>query len=99
MLCKQWLNRYARVDMREAVIDRGRDRQRKMNGMDTWHFDLTMECAPLILQAALLLLSVALSNYLFFISGVVASVFTGITGSISSGPGARRGKNGARRSS
>jgi hypothetical protein len=80
MLCKQWLNRYAQVDMRESVVDRSRDRQRKMNGVDTQHLDLTMECVPLILQAALLLLSVALSNYLFFISGVVASVFTGVTG-------------------
>ena len=53
---KQWLNRYAQVEMRGSIIDRGRHRQRKMNGMVTWHFDLVMECLPLILQAALLLL-------------------------------------------
>ena len=29
ILCKQWLNRYARVDMRESVIGRSRRRQRK----------------------------------------------------------------------
>ena len=50
-----------------------------MNGVDTRHLDLTMECVLLILQTALLL-SITLSNYLLFISGVVASVFTGATG-------------------
>jgi hypothetical protein len=80
MLCKQWLNRYARVDMHESVIDRSRHRQRKMNGVDNWHFNLVMESAPLVLQAALLLLSYALSDYLFSINKVVASVFIGITG-------------------
>ena len=80
MLCKQWLNRYARVDMRESVVGRSRRRQRKMNGVDTWHFDLVMQSVPLILQAALFLLSSALSDYLFFTNKVVASVFVGIAG-------------------
>ena len=79
MLGKQWLNRYARVEMRGSVVDRSRHRQRKMNGMDTWHFDLVMECLPLMLQAALLLLGYALSNYLFFINKTVASVLIGFT--------------------
>jgi hypothetical protein len=77
VLGKQWLNRYAWVDMRGSVIDRSRHRQRKMNGMDTWRFDLVMESVPLILQAALLLLGYALSDYLFFIDKVVASVIIG----------------------
>ena len=79
MLGKQWLSRYARVEMRGSVVDRSRHRQRKMNGMDTWHFDLVMECLPLMLQAALLLLGYALSNYLFFINKTVASVLIGFT--------------------
>jgi hypothetical protein len=79
MLGKQWLNRYAQVEMRGSVIDRSRDRQRKMDGMVTWHFDLVMECLPLMLQAALLLLGYALSEYLFFINKVVASVLIGFT--------------------
>ena len=79
MLGKQWLNRYSQVEMRGSVIDRSRHRQRKMNGMVTWHFDLVMECLPLMLQAALLLLGYALSNYLFFINRVVASVLIGFT--------------------
>jgi len=77
MLGKQWLTRYAQVDMRGSVVDRSRSRQRKMNGMATWHFDLVMEGLPLMLQAALLLLGYALSNYLLFVEEVVASVIIG----------------------
>ena len=79
MLGKQWLNRYAQVEMRGSVIDRSRHRQRKMKGIVTWHFDFVMECLPLMLQAALLLLVYALSNYLFFINKAVAGVLIGFT--------------------
>ena len=77
MLGKQWLRRYDQTEMRGSVIERSRHRQRKMDGMDTWRFDLVMECIPLMLQAALLLLSYALSNYLYFINKTVASVIIG----------------------
>ena len=76
-LSKQWLNRYSEMETRGPIIDRGRRRQRKMHGMVTWHFDLVMESLPLLLQAALLLLGYALSNYLFLINKVVASVAIG----------------------
>jgi len=62
-----------------SVIDRSRHRQRKMDGMATWHFDFVMECLPLMLQAALLLLGYALSNYLFFINKAVGGVLIGFT--------------------
>ena len=79
MLGKQWLNRYAQMEMRASVIDRSRHRQCKMNGMVTWRFDLVMECLPLMLQIALLLLGYALSDYLFFINKVIAGVLIGFT--------------------
>ena len=79
MLGKQWLNRYARTEVRGSLIDRSRHRQRKMDGMVTWHFDLVMECLPLMLQIALLLLGYALSNYLFFLSRAIAGVVIGFT--------------------
>ena len=79
VLGKQWLNRYSQMEKRGSVIDRSRYRQRKMDGMDTWHFDLVMECLPLMLQAGLLLLGYALSDYLFSIDKVVASVTIGFT--------------------
>jgi len=79
MLGKQWLNRYSQAEMRGSVIDRCRYRQRKINGIATWHFDLVMECLPLMLQAALLLLGYALSNYLFTLDRTVAGVLIGFS--------------------
>ena len=78
ILGKQWLNRYASVEG-GSVIDRGRHRRRKMDGMVTWKFDLVMECLPLMLQVALLLFGYALSGYLSFINKVVAGVVIGFT--------------------
>ncbi|KAF9782346.1 hypothetical protein BJ322DRAFT_215753 [Thelephora terrestris] len=79
MLGKQWLNRYSQDELRGSIIDRGRYRQRKINGMKNWRFDLVMECLPLMLQAALLLLGCALSKYLFTINKAVAGVAVGFT--------------------
>ena len=79
MLGKQWLNRYSQMEKRGSVIDRSRYRQRKMDGMDTWHFDFVMECLPLMLQGALLLLGYALSDYLFSIDKAAAGVAIGFT--------------------
>ena len=79
MLGKQWLNRYSKVDMRGSLIDRSRDRQRKINGMSTWGFKFVMETLPLMLQAALLLLGYALAIYLFTIDKMVGAVITAFT--------------------
>ena len=78
MFGKQWLNRYASVE-RGSIIDHGRDQRWKMEGMVTWQFGLVMECLPLMLQAALLLLGYALSHHLFFINKVVGSVVIGFS--------------------
>jgi len=79
MLGKQWLNRYAQVEVHGSIVDRSRHRQRKMNGMVTWHFSPVMECLPLMLQVALLLLGYALSNYLYFVNKTVAAAVIGLT--------------------
>ncbi|KAF9780449.1 hypothetical protein BJ322DRAFT_293868 [Thelephora terrestris] len=79
MLGKQWLNRYASTDLRGSVIERGQNRQRKLDGVDTWYFDAVMESLPLMLQAALLLLGCALSRYLWEVDVTVASVVIGVT--------------------
>ena len=71
MLGKQWLNRYS-ADIHGSLIDRSRDRQRKMNGMVTWRFNIVMEGLPLMLQAALLLLGCALYTYLSLIDTTLA---------------------------
>ena len=79
MLGKQWLNRYASIDMRGSAIERSQNRQRKLDGIITWYFDTVMESLPLMLQFALLLLGCALSRYLWEINTAVASVVIGVT--------------------
>ena len=76
MLGKQWLKRYASV-RRGSVIDRCRQRKGRMDGMMTWKFGPVVECIPLMLQAALILLGYALYSYLLFVNRVVASVVIG----------------------
>ena len=72
MLGKQWLNRYASVDMRGSTIERSRNRQRKLDGIVSWYFDHVMDSLPLMLQATLSLLGCA-SRYLREINRTVAS--------------------------
>jgi len=81
MLGKQWLNRYASVDMRGSAVERSQNRQRKLDGVISWYFDHVMESLPLTLQTALLLLGLALSHYLWGINTTVASVVLGFTSS------------------
>ena len=79
MLGKQWLNRYASIDMRGSAIERSQNRQRKLDGIVVWYFNHVLECLPLMLQIALLLLGSALSRYLWEINTAVASVVAGVT--------------------
>ena len=79
MLGKQWLNRYASIDTRGTSIERGKDRQKKLDGIVAWYFNHVMESLPLMLQAALLLLGCALSRYLLDINVPVASVVLAVT--------------------
>lgn len=79
MLGKQWLNRYASADIRGTVIERGLNRQRKLNGIVRWYFHHVMESLPLMLQFALLLLGSALSCFLWEIDPTIASVTISVT--------------------
>jgi hypothetical protein len=79
MLGKQWLNRYASIEMRGSAIERSQNRQLKLNGIFAWCFDYVMESLPLMLQIALLLLGCALSKYLQDINVTIASVVLGVT--------------------
>ena len=79
MLGKQWLNRYASIDVRGSAIERSQNRQRKLDGIVSWYFDHVMESLPLMLQGALLLLGCALSRYLWETNTTIASVVLGVT--------------------
>ena len=78
MLGKQWVNRYLRNHGGSAA-DKSRDRQRKLDGLQEWHFHLAIESLPVMLQLALLLLGCALSQYLWTISRTVAGVIIAVT--------------------
>ena len=79
MLGKQWLNRYASIDMRGSAIERSQNRQRKLDGIVRWYFNHVLESLPLMLQIALLLLGCALSKYLWEIDTTLASVVLAVT--------------------
>ena len=73
ILGRQWLYHYAKSE-RGSSIDSIRNRKLEMDGMNAWGFKLMMDCLPLMLQAALVLLGSGLSYYLFFdrtVAGVV----------------------------
>ena len=78
MLGKQWANRYLR-NRGGSTADKSRDRQRKLDGFEEWHFHLAIESLPVMLQLALLLLGSALSKYLWTISRTVAGVVVAVT--------------------
>ena len=78
MLGKQWVNRYLR-NRGGSAADKSRDRQRKLDGFDKWHFHLVIESLPVMLQFALLLLGCALSRYLWTISRIITGVILAIT--------------------
>lgn len=65
--------------MRGTAIECSQNRQRKHDGIITWHFDHVIESLPLMLQFALLLLGCALSRYIWEINTTVASVVLGVT--------------------
>jgi hypothetical protein len=78
ILGKQWVNRYLR-NRGGSAADKSRDRQRELDGLETWHFHLVIESLPVMLQFALLLLGCALSRYLWTISHPVAGVVVAAT--------------------
>ena len=78
MLGKQWVNRYLR-NRGGSTADKSRDRQRKLDGLESWHFYLAIEGLPVMLQLALLLLGCALSRYLWGINLTVAGVVVAVT--------------------
>jgi len=74
MLGKQWLSKYASIDMRGSAIERSQDRQRKLDGIVRWYFEHVLECLSMMLQFALFLIGCALVRYLWDISTAVAVV-------------------------
>ena len=78
-LGKQWLHRYRRTGTRGSVVDRCRDRERKLNGIESWRFDVVMQFAPLTIQGSLGLLGSALARYLWEVDYMASPVVIGFT--------------------
>ena len=78
ILGKQWVNRYLR-NRGGSAADKSRDRQRKLDGFENWHFHLAIESLLVMLQLALFLLGFALSLYFWTIGRTVAGVILTFT--------------------
>ncbi|KAJ7793177.1 hypothetical protein B0H14DRAFT_3498359 [Mycena olivaceomarginata] len=80
VLGRQWLFHYNSVSGRGTIEERGLERQRKVDGMRQWRFDLVMQVPPLLLQVSLLLFATALSIYLRTIHHAIAAIVMTLTG-------------------
>ena len=65
MLGKQWILHFTRVTTRGDVVERGKERQVKLAGLQKWGFHLIMGSLPVMLQFTLLLFGVALTVYIW----------------------------------
>jgi hypothetical protein len=79
VLGKQWLSYYARVGTRGTVAERGRERQRKLDGFHRWGFEPVMQALPILLQLALLLFAVALTEYLWILHRTIGIILLSLT--------------------
>lgn len=73
VLGKQWLSNFKR-SVRGTIDDRGRQRQMKLDGLRTWHFDSVLEFLPSLLQISLLLFGIALSATMWTMSPTIAII-------------------------
>ncbi|THH28725.1 hypothetical protein EUX98_g5467 [Antrodiella citrinella] len=71
---KQWLNRYSSIGERGTIADRCKDRQRKLEGLQVWHFRTVLELLPILLQASLLLFGTSICGYMWSQQRTVGAV-------------------------
>jgi hypothetical protein len=79
VLGKQWILYYTRVTTWGNIVERGKERQAKLVGLQKWGLHLIMESLPVLLQFALLLFAVALVVYLWDLDVSVAEVVLVVT--------------------
>ncbi|KAF9647309.1 hypothetical protein BDM02DRAFT_3081760, partial [Thelephora ganbajun] len=65
VLGKQWILYYTQASTWGNIVDRGKERQAKLVGLQKWGLHLIMESLPVMLQFALLLFGAALVVYLW----------------------------------
>ena len=74
VLGKQWIHYYNRVTTRGSIVDRGKEHQTKLLGLQKWGLHLIMKLLPAMLQLALLLFGAALIVYLWDLNVSAAEV-------------------------
>jgi polyferredoxin len=79
VLGKQWILYYTRVTTWGNIVDRGKERQAKLMGLQKWGLHVIMESLPVLLQFALLLFGVALAVYLWDLDVSAAEVVLVVT--------------------
>ena len=79
VLGKQWILYYTRSTTWGNIVDRGKQRQVKLAGLQKWGVLLIMELLPVMLQFALLLFGVALAFYLWDLNVSAAQVVLVVT--------------------
>jgi len=79
VLGKQWILYYTRATTWGNIVDRGKERQAKLVGLQKWGLHLIMESLPVMLQFALLLFGIALAVYLWDVDVSVAEVVLVVT--------------------
>ncbi|KAJ7769370.1 hypothetical protein B0H16DRAFT_1517637 [Mycena metata] len=70
---------YQAAGSRGTIEERGRERQRKLNGLVKWKFEVVLQAFPLLLQLALLLFASSISLYLWTVQHSVAILVTFLT--------------------
>ncbi|KAG2079308.1 hypothetical protein BDR04DRAFT_997643, partial [Suillus decipiens] len=78
VLGKQWLSNFKRSG-RGTIDDRARQRQMKIDGLRTWHFDSVLQSLPSLLQISLLLFGIALSASMWTMSTTIAIIIIAST--------------------
>ena len=78
ILGKRWANRYIR-NRGGSAEEKGWNRQRKLDGMEQWHFYVVVESTPVMLQIAPVLPGSAPSPYLWSIDRIVAGIVMAVT--------------------
>ena len=74
VLGKQWILYYIRGTTWGNIVDRGKERQVKLTGLQKWGLHFIMESLPVMLQFALLLFGAALAVFLWELNASVAEV-------------------------
>ena len=79
VLGKQWIHYYTRATTWGNIVDRGKERQLKLVGLQKWGLHVIMESLPVMLQFSLLLFGAALAVYLWDLNISVAEVISVVT--------------------